>query len=428
MENEIKVMYLMMVTANENNNKYYKMIPKGNSFIVEYGRVGSKPQIRSYPIKDWNKKLREKLSKGYTDKSELMEDLIQKEEEEKNIYAEIPNKDINDIVERLQTMAKQTISANYNITSNKVTQAMVDKAQDIITELTKYTTNSKFNELLLKSKITNLFTNSDYVENFNNLLLELFEVIPRKMKKVSDALAQSQDDFSKIIQHEQDLLDIMKGQVYQHTVTENTKTETQQDTPKMTILEALGLEFEPVNNLDILKIKYHLGNDKDKFYQAWKVTNKNTQSQFNSYIDNNNHPKTKLLWHGSRNENWWSIINSGLVLRPTNAIITGKMFGYGIYFATKATKSIGYTSLSGSFWTSGNSKSAFMGLYEVAYGTPYDVYSFDTKYYNFNYEKLQEICKGANCIHAHAGNMLRNDEIVVYQQPQTTIKYLVELR
>ena len=69
---EYKVMYLMMVTADANNNKYYKMIPKGDTFIVEYGRVGSKPQVRSYPIKDWNKKLREKLSKGYTDKSELM--------------------------------------------------------------------------------------------------------------------------------------------------------------------------------------------------------------------------------------------------------------------------------------------------------------------------------------------------------------------
>ena len=32
---EYKVMYLMMVTADANNNKYYKMIPKGDTFIVE---------------------------------------------------------------------------------------------------------------------------------------------------------------------------------------------------------------------------------------------------------------------------------------------------------------------------------------------------------------------------------------------------------
>ncbi len=405
---EYKVMYLMMVTADANNNKYYKMIPKGDTFIVEYGRVGSKPQVRSYPIKDWNKKLREKLSKGYTDKSELMEDLIQEEKpKEKKLYLDIPNKDIQNIVDRLQKIAKQTISANYNITSDKVTQAMVDKAQDILTNLIA---------------IQN-------VDDFNKLLLELFEVIPRKMHKVSEYLAQTKDDFSKIIQKEQDLLDVMKGQVYQHSVTQSTENEqVEDDSPTMNILEAMGLEFQPVDDLDIVKIKYHLGQDENKFYRAWKVTNKATQQSFDTYIKDNNNPTTKLLWHGSRNENWWSIINSGLVLRPTNAVITGKMFGYGIYFATKARKSIGYTSLSGSYWARGSSTSAFMGLYEVAYGKPFDVYSFDSKYYSLNYENLQKMCQGANCLHAHAGKMLANDEIIVYQQPQTTIKYLVEIR
>ena len=405
---EYKVMYLMMVTADANNNKYYKMIPKGDTFIVEYGRVGSKPQVRSYPIKDWNKKLREKLSKGYTDKSELMEDLIKEEKpKEKKLYLDIPNKDIQNIVDRLQKMAKQTISANYNITSDKVTQAMVDKAQDILTNLIA---------------IQN-------VDDFNKLLLELFEVIPRKMHKVSEYLAQTKDDFSKIIQKEQDLLDVMKGQVYQHSVTQSTENEqVEDDSPTMNILEAMGLEFQSVDDLDIVKIKYHLGQDENKFYRAWKVTNKATQQSFDTYIKDNNNPTTKLLWHGSRNENWWSIINSGLVLRPTNAVITGKMFGYGIYFATKARKSIGYTSLSGSYWARGSSTSAFMGLYEVAYGKPFDVYSFDSKYYSLNYENLQKMCQGANCLHAHAGKMLANDEIIVYQQPQTTIKYLVEIR
>ena len=32
--------YLVMVTTN-NNNKYYRMIPHGDTFEVEYGRVGA---------------------------------------------------------------------------------------------------------------------------------------------------------------------------------------------------------------------------------------------------------------------------------------------------------------------------------------------------------------------------------------------------
>ena len=104
------------------------------------------------------------------------------------------------------------------------------------------------------------------------------------------------------------------------------------------------------------------------------------------------------------------------------------MFGYGIYYAPKAQKSLGYTSLHGSYWANGNSKSAFMSLMEVAYGKPYDVYSFDRRYYDFNYERLQKVCPGANCLHAHAGSMLRNDEIIVYKEEQCTIRYLVELK
>jgi poly [ADP-ribose] polymerase len=146
------------------------------------------------------------------------------------------------------------------------------------------------------------------------------------------------------------------------------------------------------------------------------------------FVKNEGNINTKLLWHGSRNENWWSIINSGLILKPTNSVITGKMFGYGIYFATKARKSLGYTSISGSYWARGNSNSAFMALYNVAYGNPYDVYSFNSKYYDFNYNKLQQNKPNSHCLHAHEGNMLKNDEIIVYKEEQTTIQYLVELK
>lgn len=63
----------------------------------------------------------------------------------------------------------------------------------------------------------------------------------------------------------------------------------------------------------------------------------------------------------------------------------------------------------------------------IAHGKPYNVDRFDSKYYNFNYEALQKACPGANCLHAHAGEMLRNDEIIVYKEEQCSIKYLIEL-
>lgn len=394
-----------MVTASANNNKYYKQIPHGDSWTAEYGRVGSNPQRREYSMSQWESKYNEKIRKGYVDQSDLVEDLIQADKPKKSEYREIENKVIAEIVERLQSMARKAISDNYTISSNKVTQAMIDEAQDILTSL----------------------INIDDVESFNETLLKLFTTIPRKMGNVQSYLSKSKDDFSDIIQKEQDLLDVMKGQVVQKQIIDESVNENSEQ-KENTILEQLGLVFEECNKKDIAIIKDALGSCSDKFYKAWRVKNIKTQRRYDDFVKENNIKNTKLLFHGSRNENWWSIINSGLVLKPTNAVITGKMFGYGIYYAPKARKSLGYTSLSGSYWARGNSSSGFMALMDVAYGKPYDVYSFDSKYYDFNYEKLQQVCKGANCLHAHEGSMLRNDEIIIYKEEQCTIRYLIELR
>lgn len=400
---EYKPRYLVMVTASANNNKYYKQIPQGDHWVAEYGRVGSNPQKRTYPMSQWETKYREKIRKGYVDQSDLAEDLMQVEKpKNQTVYKPIENKVIAEIVDRLQDMAQKAISANYTVASNKVTQAMVDEAQDIITSLMDIKT----------------------VKTFNETLLKLFTTIPRKMKSVDAYLAKTKDDFNKIIKTEQDLLDVMRGQVVQHQVIADDNTENQLD---VTILEQLGLVFEECDNEDIAQIRTALGNCSDKFKRAWRVKNLKTQEKYNKFVAENNITDTKLLFHGSRNENWWSIINSGLVLRPTNAIITGKMFGYGIYYAPKAQKSLGYTSLSGSYWTRGSSSTGFMALMDVAYGKPYDVHEFNSKFYNFNYESLQKACPGANCLHAHAGKMLRNDEIIVYKEDQCTIHYLIEL-
>ena len=399
--------YLVMVTAGNNHNKFYRMTPQGATFVAEYGRIGNAGvQRRTYPISQFESKYNEKICKGYTDQTHIVADLITKEQPKQSGYKPIENADVASIVDRLQQMAHRAILDNYTISANKVTQKMVDTAQTCLSILLACQT----------------------VGDFNETLIDLFRVIPRKMGRVADYLADSKEQFAGIIQREQDLLDVMRGQVVQRQ-TEAEPEETHNDTaPQKTILDALGLAFAPAAADDVIKIKSCLGSCAGRFKQAWRVTNQKTQARFDAFLNGQGRSiETKLLWHGSRNENWWSIVNSGLVLRPTNAVITGKMFGYGIYFATKARKSLGYTSLSGSYWARGSSRTAFMALYLVAYGTPMDVYSFEGRFSRFNYAELQKAKPGAHCLHAHAGRMLKNDEIIVYQEEQTTIQYLVEL-
>ena len=396
--------HLIMVVPGSNNNKYYDMIPNGDMWTANYGRIGSSSQSRRYSKFQWESKYNEKIRKGYVDQTDMVKDLITAKPNSKSPYKEISNRSIASIVMRLQDMAHKAIEANYTVSSNKVTQIMVDEAQNIITGL-----------LEIKD-----------IEQFNSELVRLFTTIPRKMGSVSNYIANNSNEFNKIISREQDLLDVMKGQVVQKMVIDDQIDE--QTINDKTILETLGLVFEECDNNDIATIKVALGRCADKYSNAWRVKNIKTQKRFEQFVTDNGIKDIRLLFHGSRNENWWSIIQSGLVLRPTNAVITGKMFGYGIYYAPKARKSLGYTSLNGSYWAKGNSDSGFMALMNVAYGKPYDVYSFNSKYYSFNYNELQNVCPGANCLHAHEGSMLKNDEIIVYKEDQSTIKYLVEIK
>ena len=402
---EIRPTYLIMVTT-ANNNKYYNLFPEGDQFRVEYGRVDATKTTAYYPISKWESQIKSKLKKGYQDVTDLKKDLVEEisSANPESPYKEIENAAVKAIVEKLQSLARETINKNYTVKASAVTQDMVDAAQKIIDELAN---------------------NSTTVEEFNANLLRLFTVIPRKMSDVRYYLADKTDDFSKIITKEQDLLDVMRGQIYVKPEIEPTITVEKK---QQTILEELGLVVEEATRDDIALIKTLMKESADKFRNAWRVTNLKTQDRFDKFVKDNSIKDTRLLFHGSRSENFWSIIKTGLVLRPTNAVITGKMFGYGVYYAPKCAKSIGYTSLSGSYWAHGGNNTAYMALFDVAYGTPYDVYNFDSKYYNLDYNKLQQFKSGANCLHAHADKgMLRNDEIVVYKEDQMTIKYLIEI-
>ena len=402
---EIRPTYLIMVTT-ANNNKYYNLFPEGDQFRVEYGRVDATKTTAYYPMSKWTSQINSKLKKGYVDITDLKKDLVEEisSANPESPYKEIENAAVRAIVEKLQSMARETIQKNYTVKASAVTQDMVDAAQKIIDELAN---------------------SCSKVEEFNDKLLKLFTVIPRKMGNVRDYLANKVEDFAQIISKEQDLLDVMRGQIY--VKPENEPVE-HVEKKQQTILEELGLVIEETDADDVALIKTLMNESAGKFRKAWRVKNLKTQERFDKFVEENDIKDTRLLFHGSRSENFWSIIKTGLVLRPTNAVITGKMFGYGCYYAPKCAKSIGYTSLSGSYWAHGGNNTAYMALFDVAYGTPYDVYNFDSKYYNLDYDKLQQFKPGANCLHAHADKgMLRNDEIVVYKEEQMTIKYLIEI-
>lgn len=409
--------YLIFVDPNFGDlghNKYYKISPNGDdTFTAEYGRVGATPQTKTYPMSKWNSTLSSKLKKGYVDRSDLMQEVIadSKVEDKSNGVDEfglVQNLSVREIVKRLWDYANKTIQSAYSVRAEAVTQAMIDAAQEKIDYIAANYKNWS-------------------VEEFNKNLNELFIIVPRKMKRVSDCLVSNSSEYDKKLSEEQSLLDTMAGQVYKPKAKiADTDSEIK---ASESILQKMGITMEDVTQDEIARIKKMLGRDSDRFVKAWSVNNLETDKAFNSFVKDYNITDTKLMWHGSRSQNFFNILKMGLKIRPANAIYTGSMFSDGLYFSTLARKSIGYTSVSGSYWARGNNNTGFMAIFEVAYGNPYTVYEHTSECYHFNFDVLQKKNPPCHCVYASPEKgMLRNPEIIFYRPDQVTIRYLVEIR
>ena len=121
---EIRPTYLVMVSA-ANNNKYYNLFPENNEFRVEYGRIDATKTITRYPINKWESQIKNKLKKGYVDVTDLKQDLVEdiSSTNPNSPYKEIENKAIKTIVDKLQSLAKETISKNYTVKASAVTRS-----------------------------------------------------------------------------------------------------------------------------------------------------------------------------------------------------------------------------------------------------------------------------------------------------------------
>lgn len=62
----MKKAYMTCIDERMNHNKYYEMVQiSDDEFVVFFGRIGTKPQERHYPMNRWKEKRKEKLGKGY---------------------------------------------------------------------------------------------------------------------------------------------------------------------------------------------------------------------------------------------------------------------------------------------------------------------------------------------------------------------------
>jgi poly [ADP-ribose] polymerase len=127
----------------------------------------------------------------------------------------------------------------------------------------------------------------------------------------------------------------------------------------------------------------------------------------------------KPLFHGSRPANILGICKHGLLLRPPGAIVTGSMFGNGLYFADQSSKSEQYSFASGWGGRHG-SDTYFMFVADVALG--------HIKEYEDAQSNLQKAPAGYHSVLGKKGRYLYHNEFIVYDLKQHILQYLVEFR
>jgi poly [ADP-ribose] polymerase 2/3/4 len=414
-----RVAKLIMVSPN-NNNKFYEMNENDNgTFTVNYGRVGSRASVATYNMNQWDSKYREKVNKGYKDQTHLfaVSEEVEGAPKKDRTFDGITCTSVRDLMKLLMGYSNKSIQRNYTISADKVTRQQVEEAQTLLDKLVDLT----------KSTIN--------ISVFNQMLIDLFQVIPRRMSDVRTHLLKADFELKKVeekLAEEQATMDVMRGQVEMNeknkALAKPVTTEMIDNEPVVSLLDTMGLTAELVTDNAIIEmIKTKMDAESGKFYRAFAIKNLGTHGKYQNFVETVKNKDQTLFWHGSRNENWMSILKTGLVLRPANAVISGKMFGYGLYFADKFRKSLNYTSLRGSYWANGTENRAFLALFSVHTGNQLEILNHGSWCYELNQTTLKEKNPDYDSVFAKGGADLINNEYIVYNEAQCTVQYLVEV-
>ena len=429
-ENGLRYAKLIHVSVDNgltsNSNKVYIMeeLPDGR-IKCEYGRVGKSLVTEYKPSSKWDSVLKQKLSKtkGYTDVTDLLaEPVVDETKPTNNKVDNIKDEIVRKLVDELMSFANKSIQRNYKVTQEAVSEQQVTAAQEVI------------------SNISGLIGIGVDIKHINDMLLKLYTIIPRRMDNVKDYLFREINNdvtltnAQRLIDNEQSALDTMAGQVellkqQREAAKKAAEAEAEgkkEEVSEVTILDQMGLSIEVENDTETLElIKKLMGPNVGQMKRVFKVVNNKTQKIFDKHMDKAEVKKRRLYWHGSRNENWFNILQTGLLIRPSGAVHTGSMFGDGIYFADKAQKSIGYTSLRGSYWAHGGDNKAFLALFDVHLGKQKEILHHDSSCYKLSKKVLDN--EGFDSVFAKGGADLRNNEYIVYNSAQCTVSHLIEI-
>lgn len=258
----------------------------------------------------------------------------------------------------------------------------------------------------IEEKLNKGYRDFEYLSN------QFYSIIPVSFGNRVDFSKFVIDDYYKL-NEKKDLLGVMSSVVQAQDTLEKT-LEDKYKSLKIQ-LKALSTRTKEYKRLVDYVTKsqsrnHHFHIDVQEIYQVEDMVG---HKNFNPYKVN-----TMELFHGSRNENYLSIFQNGLKIKPQSAQHTGSMFGAGIYFADQSSKSANYC------WGFNNGarreETYFLLICDVATGK--------IKEYEDSQGHLNSAPHGYNSVLGKKGRSLLHNEYIVYKEAQVKIKYIVEFK
>lgn len=400
---------LNFASLGDNSNKFYiielqeGVIPGEYNVYCEYGRLGKTPQRKDRYItgvysaeSEFNKIIASKQRGGY--KIVEVDDGLTTQAV--NVSSTTKATDLFSIkdkvlrlIGKLYQEATSYLATAIDTPLGKISATQVAKGFSVLRDIESY----------LDAGVTS----GSQLVGFSN---EFYSVIPVSFGNKVDFQKMLIDDYIKLNNYK-DLLGVMDSVVQARaTLEQNLEEKYKSLNIKLKALGQRTKEYKAVlEKVDTTHSQHH--RFKMNVTDVFKVEDMVGFDKFN--------PKkleTMDLFHGSRNENILSIMQSGLKIKPSSAVHTGSMFGSGIYLASDVTKSANYC------WGFGNANADthYMFICEAATGKIKD--------YSNAQSSLTAPPKGYNSVRGVKGNSLLHDEYIVYKDEQVRIKYIIEFK
>ncbi|KRY89944.1 Poly [ADP-ribose] polymerase 1 [Trichinella pseudospiralis] len=228
------------------------------------------------------------------------------------------------------TMLEFSVDLNKMPLGNLATD-QIQRAFNILSQVKKILKmdNSQLSEMERRIKIT------DYSNQF-------YTLIPHNFGIESPTLLNTED----LLKIKWDLLENLKDI---HIAYKILHCDTGDEDPMDVHYAKLCTKIEPLSkrSAEYKRIVKYAQNTHASTHDGYTLQIENVFSversgELERYAEFKKLHNRMLLWHGSRLSNFVGIISQGLRIAPPESLITGHMFGKGIYFADMVSKSANY--------------------------------------------------------------------------------------